>query len=196
MQVRSFIAGLITVVALGVFGYTLVNALWYNPEAELDIPEGPITAPLERPARLQIPSLSIDAKVFEVGIAKSGRMAVPPNYTDVGWYKLGTVPGQMGSAVIDGHVDNGFGLPAVFKRLGELTRGDDVYIETKEGKRLHFEVIAVENYKEAEVPKEHLFTANDAQYLNLITCDGAFDRGTLSYSNRLIVYTQLVAVED
>jgi sortase (surface protein transpeptidase) len=87
---------------------------------------------LAAPARIRIPSIGVDAFVQDVGIGKSGNMAVPTNYDDVGWYRYGPAPGEKGSAVIDGHVDNGFGLPAVFSRLSELEAGDDIYIDTED----------------------------------------------------------------
>ena len=44
---------------------------------------------------------------------------VPTNYQQPGWFKLGPSPGQVGSAVILGHVDDRRG-PAVFFRLRSL----------------------------------------------------------------------------
>ena len=119
-------------------------------------------------------------------------MSVPSNYTDVGWYRYGTVPGQKGSAVIDGHVDNGFGLDGVFKRLPEIQIGDDVYVTTEGGKSLHFKVVDVQTYPYKDAPADRIFNTNDASRLNLITCKGSWLSGDKTYDHRMVVYTKLV----
>lgn len=131
--------------------------------------------------------------VQHVGRAKSGNMAVPTNFTDAGWYREGTVPGNVGSAVIDGHVDNALGLPGVFVRLGELAAGDDIYIETEEGNTLHFVVEEATSYAVEDVPREVLFNRSDASRLNLITCQGNWVSDKKMYDRRLVVYARLAA---
>ena len=44
-----------------------------------------------------------------------------------GWYSLGPTPGEVGPAVVLGHVD-GYRNPGIFYRLHELVPGDDVEI--------------------------------------------------------------------
>src|ERR1039457_7041885 len=130
---KLYLITLITFVALCVFFAVLVNALWYSSDAEVPLPKElqakkiedpniPADIPLSTPVRLVISALHIDAKVQDVGITKNGNMATPNNFTDVGWYKYGALPGEMGSAVIAGHVDDGLALPGVFKHLGDLQK--------------------------------------------------------------------------
>src|SRR3954462_15451787 len=52
------------------------------------------------PLELDIPKLNIKSKVQRLGIDKKGNMAAPNNFTVVSWYKYGTVPGLVGSAVM------------------------------------------------------------------------------------------------
>jgi len=176
-----------------------VRATVYAPEGGDDIapsgiPGPPVVAQSESlPARLLIPSLSIDARVQQVGMNEKGQMKAPSNFKDVGWYRYGTVPGQLGSAVMDGHVDNGLSLGGVFKRLGDVKVGDDVYVIAKDGSELHFIVRGVETYPYAAGPAERIFGANDVARLNLITCAGTWVRGDQTYSDRLVVYTTFVA---
>lgn len=124
---------------------------------------------------------------------EQGQMKAPSNFKDVGWYRYGTVPGQLGSAVMDGHVDNGLSLGGVFKRLGDIKVGDDVYVIAKDGSELHFIVRGVETYPYTTGPTERIFGANDVARLNLITCAGTWVRGDQTYSDRLVVYTTFVA---
>lgn len=181
-----------------VFTGILVHAVLYVPGDEVTslaffkgIALARSTNEASLPARLRIPRLSIDAAVQRVGLAKSGNMAVPTNYSDVGWYRLGTVPGAQGSAVMDGHVDNGLSLPGVFKHLGDIKTGDDVYVDMGSG-TLHFVVTGVEIYPYKEVPVETVFKQNDAARLNLITCEGTWVSGDKTYDHRLVIYTTLV----
>lgn len=194
---RGVIAA-ITLIAIVVFFYTLANAVYYAPESELVIPASiasstpaATTPPEEQPARLTIPSLDIDADVQYVGVTTSGNMGIPSNFTDVAWYKYGTIPGQVGSAVIDGHVDNGLRLAGVFKELAGIKPGADVYVTTKEGTKIHFVVESVETYDYKSVPTTLLFNRKDKARLNLVTCGGAWIRGEKTYDERVIVYTVL-----
>lgn len=144
------------------------------------------------PARLRIPSIDLDVNVVDVGLGKTGNMAVPYTYTDTGWYRYGPKPGEVGSAVIDGHVDNGLGTAAVFARLGELKAGDDLYIDTKEGNTLHFKVEEAASYNVADVPLQKLFNRADEPRLNLVTCDGVWLADQKMYDQRHVVYAVLV----
>ena len=185
----------ITIFALGVFGWTLVHALWYAPDNEVNAPalaaEAPgNTVPKEHyPSWLIIPSLHISAAVQYVGIKADNSMGTPSNFTDVAWYKYGPVPGQVGSAVIDGHVDNGLKLDGVFKHLGDIKIGDDVYVQRKDGSKLHFVVSDIESYPYRSVPTSSVFGATDKTRLDLITCEGHWVKADKTYDQRLVVYT-------
>ena len=193
--------GLVTLAAAGVFLFVLVHAVWYAPEEEGAAVAPPsssgsstptvIASAKDVPVRLSIPSINVDTNIQDVGIGKTGNMAVPSNYTDVGWYRYGTLPGVVGSAVIDGHVDNGFGLDAVFKHISDLKPGDDIYLQAQSGEELHFVVEDVETYAAADVPLQELFTRADKARLNLITCAGQWEPDQDAYDHRTVVYAVL-----
>ena len=202
-KINTGVAVIIIAICLVVFSTTLTRAVWYTPsESELSVPV-PTTAPLSAgaptpgqwPVTLRVPSLAIVAHVQSVGISKKGNMAVPTNYTDVAWYKGGSAPGQLGSAVFDGHVDNGFGMDGVFKHLGEIKAGDKIITTSKEGKTYTYAVEKTENYPYTSVPDETIFNASDAARLNIITCEGAWVAGEKTYDHRLVVYAKLVSTE-
>jgi LPXTG-site transpeptidase (sortase) family protein len=146
------------------------------------------------PSRLIIPDIGVDAKVQHLGVTRSGNMAAPANFVDVGWYKLGTTPGKVGSAVISGHEDDAIATPAIFYDLYKLSIGDDVYVVDKDGKKLRFKVTAKKivpyNLKGAELTA--IFTRGDKARLNLITCAGDWLASAKTNDQRLIVYTELV----
>ena len=177
------------------FWGSMVSAFDFNYSASADPISVETPAPTQsfkRPVRLYIPSISIDAKVEEVGVAKNGTMATPRTFQTVGWYKYGPVPGEIGSAVLDGHSDNGLGLKGVFKRLEELEDGHDIYIYDKEGRQIHFRVISVDTYEYTEVPTDQIFNESERALLRLITCDGRWVREYKTYDTRIIVTAELV----
>lgn len=199
---------IIALVAIGTLGSgaffitTVTRAFFYSSDSEevaapkLEQSAPARTAPVaSRPERLIIPSLQIDALVQQVGIKANGAMATPSNFTDVGWYKYGTIPGQEGSAVIAGHLDNGLALPGVFKHLSELQVGDDLYVQTVDGSKLRFVVKDIKKYPYTAVPTEKVFNAQGAAQLNLITCEGSWLPSARTYDHRLIVYTTLATEE-
>ena len=138
------------------------------------------------PTRFYIPTLKIDATVQEVGITKNGNIASPRNFSDVGWYKYGILPGKKGTSVIDGHVDNGLALPGVFSNLKNIRIGDNVYVETKNKKNLKFVVEKIEVYDYNAGTKD-IIIDSDTSRLVLITCTGNWISNLRTHDKRLVV---------
>ncbi len=189
MSIR--LSAFVAIAAAAVFVVTLLRAVVFAPDGEL-LPFNRVV-PVEAgaPARLEIPRLGIDANVQLVGVNAKGNMASPSNFSDVSWYMNGTSPGSLGSAVMAGHVDNGLGLPGVFKELHTLRKGDELYVVTEEGKRLRFVVEEVRMFAHTAVPPDLLFTRADTVRLNLVTCDGAWLESEKTYDKRLVVFAVL-----
>ena len=199
MKRRALVFGMVLVTALSsfVFVSTVAGSLWYSSDTEVHVPFGDIIVrevrPEDKPLRLKIPKLQIDTHVQEVGVNALGNMAAPTNFIDVGWYKYGPSPGEAGSAVMAGHLDNGFGYPAVFKDLEKLKEGDVVTVAAKEGTEITFIVRSVRAYPYQETPREILFSNEGSPRITLITCGGTWlwDRGT--YDQRIVVVAELSA---
>lgn len=196
--IKKTVVGTIVLVAGIIFARTVVLAVFYYPEggnpnqAPTSTPAVAFsTASSSPPVRLIIPSLNVNAAVQYVGVNDQGNMRAPTNFTDVAWYEYGPAPGEIGSAVIDGHVDNGLGLDGVFKHLDSLAVGDDIYVMARNGSQLHFVVSDVELYPYTSVPSGLVFGQTDAARLNLITCDGAWVAGQRTYDHRLVVFAKL-----
>ena len=121
-------------------------------------------------------------------------MGVPTRnqWEGVGWYQSGPIPGQRGSAVIDGHLDRPGALPAVFWRLHELKQGDIVTVKDASGHGLHFQVTKVASYPPDNAPTAQIFGNSSGYFLNLITCAGQWIPKRHQTSLRLVVYTTLV----
>lgn len=146
------------------------------------------------PVRLQIPAIGVDAYVEQVGLTMDGAMDVPQGWQNVGWYMLGKRPGEEGNSVMAGHLDNSSGGPAVFWDLALLSPGDEVLVEYENGDRFTFMVQDAAEYQhdaEGEVI-DRIFGESPTPNLNLITCQGIWDRNKATYSERLVVFTSLV----
>lgn len=145
------------------------------------------------PVRLSIPIIGIDAPIESVGVTADGNLAVPAknSWQDVGWYAAGPLPGELGSSVIDGHLDRPGGYPAVFWRLRSLHVGNEVVVIDTQGKTLHFRVTAIEYYPPQDAPIQQIFANQGGRYLNLITCAGDWIPSQHQTTLRLVVYTTL-----
>lgn len=168
-----------------------------KPDVLLPIPpavEALTASASSTPVQLIIPSISLNANVQWVGKTVGGNMAVPNNFTDVGWYRLGFYPGTLGNAVMAGHLDNGKGTPAVFEHLRDLKIGDEVKVVNRGGDILTFKVTGEALYEYTNAPLQMIFGTSTKSHLNLITCEGVWDPVKKIYDKRLIVYTELSSV--
>lgn len=141
------------------------------------------------PILIRIPAINISAKFEYTGITSSGEMEAPKDPAKVGWYKLGPIPGEIGSSVIAGHFGYKNNIPAVFDSLSNIKIGDKIYVEDGNKNIIIFIVKEIKNYKYIE-NAFHVFNSNDGlSHLSLITCGGVWDNLLKSYSNRLVVFS-------
>lgn len=152
----------------------------------LTVPE-----PIAKPKRLLIAAIGVDATVQNVGLTNGGNMAAPTNGTDVAWYKAGTSPGELGNAVMAGHLDDG-GKPAIFWNLNKLQTGDLVEVIDANMHTSRFKVTNTQRFDINSAPLKEIFGSSNKAQLNLITCDGAWDKNQRIYSQRLVVFTKAV----
>lgn len=168
-----------------------------SSSTELTPPEGlKLKADTEgvTPSTIEIPALDINTTIEKVGRLKNGQMGVPEGMDTVGWFEDGAKPGSPGNAVMAGHVDSKTG-PAVFYKLEDLEKGDEVIVKDKDGKTLKFEVTGKEKYDRKTAPVDKIFDYSYGSKLNLITCTGNFNRDEGTHEERLVIYTELKADE-
>lgn len=144
------------------------------------------------PRKLIIPKLNINSNVEEVGLDNKGNMDIPKDDFNVAWYKLGFMPGQAGNAVLAGHLDRADGSPAVFYKLNSLEIGDQIYIEDQLGNKKEFKVVDKQVFEANDFPIERVFGASNKKQLNLITCEGVYDKSAHNYSQRTVIFTELI----
>jgi sortase (surface protein transpeptidase) len=143
------------------------------------------------PVHLSIPAIGLSDDVSELGLNADGSVQVPTSWNVPGWYKLGPVPGEKGSAVILGHVDSVNG-PAAFYRLSSLRPGDQVTVRLSGGATVRFKVIGLRMYLKTKFPDQLVYGPRSYSALQLVTCGGAFDSTTHHYLSNLVVFTALV----
>jgi len=150
-----------------------------------------ITLPEAEPVRLRISKIGVDVSFVELGVTENQEIEIPTGYEEVGWYKHGPTPGELGPAVVLGHVDSKDG-PAVFFSLGQLNPGDRVEIDRDDGTTAEFEVKTLERYEQKNFPTSLVYGDIDHAGLRLITCSGSYDRESKRYDHNLVVYAELV----
>ena len=151
--------------------------------------------PRSLPVSVKIPAIGVDSKLLHLGLNSDGTIQVPSLETSAdmaAWYKYSATPGQIGSSVIEGHVDSYQGA-AVFFRLGALRPGDTVNVTLADGTTAIFRVTGVREYVKTRFPAKAIYGATDFAALRLITCGGAFDYATGHYLSSTVVFASLTS---
>lgn len=144
----------------------------------------------EPPTRVRIPAIRVDSPLEDLTLDSAGALRAPVDYGRAGWYADGTVPGDIGPAVIAGHVDSRQG-PAVFFRLYQL-RQDDLIQVQRGSKWVTFRVVSTARYPKDRFPTAEVYGPTPDAQLRLITCGGTFNKTRRSYVDNVVVYAVVV----
>ncbi|MBV1949304.1 class F sortase [Streptomyces sp. BV129] len=142
--------------------------------------------------RVRIPAIQVDAPVTPVGLDAGGWVGAPPPEDPnlAGWFTGAVSPGEKGTSVIVGHVDNTRG-PAVFYGLGALKKGDRVEVGRQDGRTAVFEVYGVEVFEKSKFPGDRVYGSKGTPELRVITCGGGFSKQN-GYDGNVVVFARLV----
>lgn len=157
------------------------------------VEEGGVAPLTYAPAsRVTIPSIDVDAPIIDVNLDANGLIDAPPAEDPnlAGWYQNGIAPGQLGTSVIVGHVDNNAG-PAVFFGLGSLQKGHRVEVTRYDGRVGVFEVYGVEVFSKNDFPGPRVYGDTGHAELRVITCGGAYSKAG-GYDGNVVVFARLV----
>lgn len=149
-----------------------------------------ITADVGIPIAVRIPSIGVESTLEDLAVDTAGALSPPVDFARAGWYVGGPAPGEIGPAIIAGHVDSAVG-PAVFFRLAELQDGDQIIVDTDTGASLTFTVTGRTQSAKAAFPSDDVYSNVPRPELRLITCAGFFDRSVGHYTDNLIVFASL-----
>jgi hypothetical protein len=140
------------------------------------------------PVRLVAPDLDVDAAVDPVGVDDAGLMALPKDARRVGWYRFGVAPGSpAGSAVLAGHRDSRTQGRGILWDLGRAEPGQPVEVTLSDGRRLRYEVVAVDRTAKAALALEALFARDGSPAAAVVTCGGEYLRDQGGYQDNIVV---------
>jgi Sortase domain len=192
-KVMVTVAALVVAVTIGATACSSQSGATVAPSvsASTSAEPSPRATPLTRskPVRLQITSIGVDTTLMDLGLGSDGTMNVPPSAFPAGWYTGGPTPGEMGPAVIAGHVD--MKGPGVFYKLHSMKAGDQVMVTRADGSKPIFRVAHVEQYLKDNFPTKLVYGNLDHAGLRLITCGGTFNSRSGHYEDDLVVFADL-----
>ncbi|MFJ4681740.1 class F sortase [Streptomyces sp. NPDC091377] len=150
--------------------------------------------PYALPERVRIPAIQVDAPMMAVGLDAAGWVDAPPPEDPnlAGWFTGAVSPGEKGTAVVVGHVDNSRG-PAVFYGLGALKQGHHVEVAREDGKTAVFEIYGIEVFEKNNFPGDRVYAAKGGAELRVITCGGGFSKQN-GYDGNVVAFARLVEV--
>jgi hypothetical protein len=147
------------------------------------------------PVTVDIPAIDVHSQLLRLGLNPDGTIQVPSLTTaadEAAWYEYSATPGEIGTSVIEGHVDSYQG-PAVFFRLGALRPGDHIDVRLANGVTAVFRVTGVREYLKDKFPDQLIYGDTHYAALRLITCGGAFDSATGHYLSSTVVFASLAS---
>jgi len=124
------------VAGLQVHSHVLPAPVPQRPEASAPVVTSPSPAPTASapaavvrsvPVAVRVPAIGLAVWLTQLGLNANGTVAVPSSVQVPGWFSPGPSPGQVGSAVILGHVDSYQG-PGVFFQLRRLQPGNQIQV--------------------------------------------------------------------
>lgn len=155
-------------------------------------PAGPVL-PASAPVALDVPALGLHTNLIQVGLNGDGTLEVPPVQpgSPAGWYRYSPTPGQLGPAVILGHVNSSKGPIGVFYRLHELGPGSVVSVTRADGVVAVFQVDRTENVVKEQFPTLEVYGDTTRSELRLITCSD-YDQSAHTWKGNTVVYAHLL----
>lgn len=140
------------------------------------------------PVRLRIPAIGVSSRLMDLGLQKDGSLETPPGPFPAGWFTGAPTPGEVGPAIIVGHVR--YDTPGVFERLTDLRRGDRVNVSRRDGSTARFRVVKVQHFAKSAFPTRKVYGNIDHPGLRLITC-GGLDASTNKFDENVVVFADL-----
>jgi Sortase domain len=147
-----------------------------------------VTAP---PEALIIPAIGVQTRLIRLGRTPDGTLQVPHTTSVAGWYTGSPRPGELGAAVIAGHVDSVSG-PGVFFRLDLLRPHNLILVRRADHSLAAFRVVSVRTYAKSHFPTAAVYGPAPVAELHLVTCGGTFDAATGHYLSNVIVFAAAV----
>jgi hypothetical protein len=137
------------------------------------------------PVAVAIPVLGVRARTVPEGIGRGGALDIPPP-AQVGWYDQGPAPGQDGTTVLAGHIDD-HGVAGAFLRLNDLQAGATVRVTTAAGRVAAYTVTQRRMLPQDDLAGSGLLSQQGAPELVMISCGGDYDEATHLYLDNIVI---------
>ncbi|WP_333926947.1 sortase domain-containing protein [Sphingomonas sp. LR61] len=108
------------------------------------------------PVSVSIPAIGVQSNLEDLHRGTAGELDPPVDWDSAGWFSDGIVPGEVGPAVIAGHVDSPTSA-AVFFRLDELVAGDEIHVAMSDGSTRTFTVDRSERAAKSAFPTSDVY---------------------------------------
>jgi sortase (surface protein transpeptidase) len=151
----------------------------------------PASLPRSIPTHLEIPDIQLSTELSQVGKNADDTLEVPADATIAAWYKFSPTPGEIGPAIITGHVDTYLG-PAVFFYLKDLQPGQKIFVTRQDKSTVTFQVDKVAVFDQQAFPTKEVYGNIDYPGLRLITCGGTYNVLSGHYSHNTVVYASML----
>ena len=148
-----------------------------------------LSRPRSVPVRLRVPGIGVDSKLMDLGLERDGSLETPPGGFPAGWFTGAPTPGEVGPAIIVGHVR--YDTPGVFARLTEIRHGDRILVKRRDHTTATFRVTRLARFAKSEFPTEQVYGNIDHAGLRLITC-GGLDADTNEFDENVVVFAELL----
>ncbi|MDA3645045.1 class F sortase [Saccharopolyspora indica] len=141
------------------------------------------------PTWIEIPRIGARSSLLALGLNPDRTVELPSVHEPMqaGWYEHSPTPGEIGPAVVLGHV-NGDGKDGIFARLRELRPGDEVLVGRQDGQVARFVVHRMAQEPKHGFPADEVYGDTADPQLRLITCGGSFDSTARSYRDNIIAF--------
>jgi Sortase domain len=163
--------------------------------AQPQMPQMGLVLPRSLPLALALPSIGVRSDLLALGLNPDHTVQVPPlgPVSQAGWYQQSPTPGQVGPAILLGHIDSARYGPGVFFKLGALKPGDPVEVTRTDHTVAVFRVDRVVSYPKASFPSLEVYGNTPDAQLRLITCGGVFDPAARSYESNIVAFAGLLS---
>lgn len=151
-------------------------------------------APAAAPVQVSVPSLGITSPLLHLGLQVDGTLQVPEgdDFDTAAWYDGSPRPGDIGPAVIEGHVSSVARGPSVFFALSTVAVGARVDVLREDGTTASFEVYDVRQFPKDGFPTLEVYGNTPGAELRLITCGGTVAESTGRFSDNVVVFAHAV----
>lgn len=151
-------------------------------------------APVAAPVSVSIPAIDVSSDLLHLGLRDDGSLEVPEgdDFDSAAWFDGSPRPGEVGPAVIEGHVSSAARGPSVFFDLATLQVGDTVEVGREDGSVATFEVYDLQQFPKDAFPTVQVYGPTEGPELRLITCGGTIVESSGRFDDNIIVFAREV----